>query len=340
MRTLKTLVIVAVLMAVAGPAEAGEAIVLKDGSVYIGDVRDVTADSVIANVEHPAPGEQTFARTDLTDESLWRLLTTRIAEGDAKGRLELGRWAEKRALLTPALFEYQRAEKSPEFAATAGERIRDLESRLAMQLFDEGEELLILGKPASAKQYFLVLIERYPTTSLAQVAKLRVDRAQKEIAAPLAAKKSPGSGDAVLSKSAWDREIAKAVKHSVRAERYEKRAVHGDRSVQQARDLKRAVKHLEEAVEIVQDLGPTPDGANDATVNALRNDIHKRLLKTYLDLGLVYLLRQSIPQAEEWCVKACDLDPQNAESHTLHKRIIEARLASQWGISTHKRISR
>ena len=72
----------------------------------------------------------------------------------------------------------------------------------------------------------------------------------------------------------------------------------------------------------------------------MRVDVHRRLLKAYLDLGLVYLLRQSIPQAEEWCVKACDLDPVNAESHTLHKRIIEARLDSQWGISTHRRLTR
>ncbi len=64
---------------------------------------------------------------------------------------------------------------------------------------------------------------------------------------------------------------------------------------------------------------------------AAQSDLRKRLTAAYLALGTIYLERRALPDADEWCNKACDLDPENKRSHALHTLILQAKIVNGWG---------
>ena len=59
--------------------------------------------------------------------------------------------------------------------------------------------------------------------------------------------------------------------------------------------------------------------------------IEERLARAYLTAGSIHLQRYSIPRAEEYCNKACELQPEDKANHALHRLIIEAKIYGGYG---------
>lgn len=327
----------AALVALALPARAGELITLLDGTSYVGEVKEVTATHVTVDVQFPLEETKRIPRESLTDRTLWRILSERLGEGDAGGWMELSRWAEERGLLVQALLGFRRAARDEAFAREASARSESLETRLAQELFDRGEEYYVNARPASAKRYFEILVARYPSAPVAPIASTRLEQIASQLAEAKAAARAAAEAakaDRVLRKALrdWDAEVEAIRAHLREAAGAQPAHLDFRHPVRTSRALEHAVTHLETAWRRVQNLGRTPEGVSPELADELVEEVRSRLARAYLDTGLAYLMRPSINQAEEYCTKACDLDPDNSACHGLLEKIIYARLAAgSWG---------
>lgn len=323
------------LVLLAPLADAGQLVSLKDGTSYVGRVTEVTPTHVVVEAEFPIRATRRVAREELTDHTLWRILSARVGRDDGPEWLKLGLWAEERGLLVPALVGYRRASLDPQLSDEAGKRIAAVEARMAQNLFDRGERYFLEGRPASAQRYFEILGDRYPATPVAPIAKTRLEQIRRLLAeAKAAAKADAGKvrADEALrtARSQWDAEVAAIQEHLHRAVRARPDRLEPSRPVRTSRSLERVVDHLEAAWRRVKSLGHPPEGVAPDAAERLTQTVKSRLVRAYLDTGLAYLMRPSINQAEAYCTKACDLDPENAATHALHEKIIYARLNSGW----------
>jgi len=325
----------------ASSAFADEPVVLKTGELLLGQVTSVGPETIEFQAHFPKREKLTLPRASISDASLWRILSVRVKVGDGKARLTLGRWAEGRGLFAAALVEYRRASEVDADKAVAIKSAKRVEDRLAAMLFDQGEEQYALDRPLLARQYFTLLVERYPQSPQADVARKRIQAIEAVVVlqakATVNAPRKP-----VRTLASWNTTLERATRLAKRASKYEQGAVHGSTANKQVRSLKSAVRLLEDAWEELQALGAEPEGVakeSSALAGGMRVSIKRRLVDTYLELGTAFLLRRSLSQADAYCQKACLLAPKQKDSHELHKLLIEARLAEQWGAQSLARVS-
>lgn len=179
-----------------------------------------------------------------------------------------------------------------------------------------------------ARRPLELILSRYPSTAAAS----RARELLQEVAAEMASKKSAREASARETAdeggiSEFDRKRIRA--HLDRAEEAGPKIVHGVSG--ETRRLRQRIGHLDAARSLLDKFGEHagPD------VLSLREEVRRGLVRSYLDLGQVYLVRLSLPLAASECEKACDLDPENAESHALHGKILDAWLATGYGPIPH-----
>ena len=98
---------------------------------------------------------------------------------------------------------------------------------------------------------------------------------------------------------------------------------------------------MEKTWKAVHDLvGPEASEGEQASTNApstadrlaaAQAELRNRLTAAYLALGQIYLEREALSDASEWCNKACETDPENKGSHRLHSLILQAKIISGSG---------
>jgi len=113
------------------------------------------------------------------------------------------------------------------------------------------------------------------------------------------------------------------------------------RKMRDQRRLQRGIARLEKVWKGVHDLvGPEDAAAASTSTSAPRaadrlaaaqTQLQSRLIAAYLALGQIYLEREALSDASEWCNKACEIDPQNKDSHRLHSLILQAKIISGAG---------
>ncbi len=322
----------------ASPAFAEEVISTRNGSVYVGDVTELTPKAVTIKLQSPKKGTRRFALEDLTDTTLWRLRSKRIGAQDGKAMMALGSWAEDRGLLLAAVHEYRRATGVKAAAARAKSRFVALAGRLARELFERGEALFVEELPDAALAQYKAVIERYPHSEAARAARERVALVRSLLKAPNADVGAGAQGVKKAASVAWGR-IVKSVEGRLhKAARYEKKAARETRPVRQAGALKKAVVQIEAAWALVSKLAGSTDDVPPSEALLLKATVRERLIGAYLKTGLSYLTRRSLNQAQEYCVKIGELDSDH-EKYSLHARIIEARLARTWAAPSSGRLS-
>lgn len=325
---------------VASPAGA-ETIVLRDGTVLVGAVEGVGEESVTFQLEFPRSERVTIARDRIREVSLFGIMRARLPASDVSGHLDLARWAEKHGLLVQALAEYRPLARDEEFAGRdeAGERVVLLEETLARALFEQGERYFMRDRPASAKRYFEMVLERYPESTPAGMAADRLASITAELAGREATSpEAPADGIArhaipSRERAAWEGGLARVRRHLAAARRLEGRFDLARGSTQDEQAGRQRARRLQQAWAAVGSLEPGSGTPDAEELEAIRQEVRERLVRACLDLGRLYLLRSSLHQAEEWCTRACDLDPPQAASHELHERIIDAKSAAGWGRS-------
>ena len=77
-------------------------------------------------------------------------------------------------------------------------------------------------------------------------------------------------------------------------------------------------------------MAPDADVALTDRLATAQAAMRARLTEAYLALGTLHLERLALTDADEWCNKACKLDPENAHLHRLHALILQAKIVSGW----------
>jgi hypothetical protein len=171
--------------------------------------------------------------------------------------------------------------------------------------------------------YLHTLREKYPGTQAAKKSESVAAAAHKaagasaEVAAQtVAAKDAPrvaAQADGHMAKG--DAETAKI-------------GGHVGSTVAAQRAAERAVGHYESAWGLATSLpvALSGDAKLDARVVSMRETAKRKLVSAYLTAGTIFLERRVIASAEEYCNLACELDPENRESHRLHELVLQAKL--------------
>ena len=325
MRSARSLVLVvsAVLAFVAASAR-GDSIELRSGETVVGSARLEGKDDVVIDAVYPALEVVKLKRGDLAPASLHAILERAADPADATKRREMGEFAEEKGLLEWAVIDFTIVKRlDPASAKDMDARIAHLNEMLAGMMLLDAQELLVDGKPNAALMFLHALRERFPGTDAA--------KASDEVAK--SAHKAAGASAEVAVQTVPATEAPRV------AERAEAHVAKGDAaradlgghvgsSVAQQRAAERAVGHYESAWALVKTLPVVSSGNEsfDQRVIKLRESTKAKLVDAYLTAGTILLERRAIVGAEKYCNFACELDPENKNTHRLHALILQAKI--------------
>ncbi len=324
--------LVFVNLAFATPALATETLMNSDGATYHGEVVEVTDSTVVIDADWPPLGRVTLQASELEPRSWWQVRSNRLGD-DTEARLALAKWAESRGLLVQAVSELRKARRDAAATERADAEIARLGTKIAEDLVARGDAFLAEGRPAAAQRYFEIVATRYAKTDVAATARERLATVREALAQAARARKEAREASRALSAfrqqaSAWDADVKNIRLHVEKADEHGAKVAGHARSVRDSRHLRERRTHLEAAWKKAEELGLPPEGVAPDDADRIRDAVKAKLLATYLRLGESELLRGSVARAEDWCTKACDLDPEGKENHALHGRIIDALLLS------------
>ena len=321
-------VVVAVTLVSAASDSHADTIRLKTGAILVGDVQLSENDDIVVTTRFPEEGRFTFKRDQLEPRSLYDVLDRRTAPGDADARLQLGDLAESTGLYGIAVSDYLAvAELKPELRSDLEKRIERVREAIAAGILQDAKELLDEGNPQSALMYLHTIQERYGTTKAAKEAKKLMGTGHEHA----------GASADVATKTVSEEKAPKLI------ESVEKDLERGDRAARKLgghegdssrdrRTAEKAIRYFESAWEKIKTLPvASQDAELQSNIRRLRQSGKARLAKAYLSAGTIHLQAYSLPRAEEYCNKACELQPEDKASHALHRLIIEAKINGGYG---------
>lgn len=321
-------VVVAVTLVSAASDSHADTIRLKTGAILVGDVQLSENDDIVVTTRFPEEGRFTFKQDQLEPRSLYDVLDRRTAPGDADARLQLGELAESTGLYGIAVSDYLAvAELKPELRSDLEKRIERVREAIAAGILQDAKELLDEGNPQGALMYLHTIQERYGTTKAAKEAKKLMGTGHEHA----------GASADVATKTVSEEKAPKLI------ESVEKDLERGDRearklgghegdSSRDRRTAEKAIRYFESAWEKIKTLPvASQDAELQSNIRRLRQSGKARLANAYLSAGTIHLQAYSLPRAEEYCNKACELQPEDKASHALHRLIIEAKINGGYG---------
>lgn len=313
------------------PAVA-ETVELRSGGALVGDVR-LEGDDVVVDARYPDVKTIKLKREDVAPESLFRILERSANPKDASERRKLGELAESLGLKAVAVAEYRAAAQiDPGFAKEAEARTGRLREEIAADLLEDARQLLEEGRVRAALMYLHTILEVHAGTQAAKDAAALLPKAHEE------AGKAADIARNTVPEDQAEATIAEVESHLSKARRARAEATGHGSSVRDQRALERALVHYEAAW---ADARRLPAAASNEELAKRIEEIRVRtksyLVEAYLAAGAIQLQRRAIPAAEEYCNKACEIDPERASTHELHRLIIAAKaLYSGWGRGAHR----
>jgi tetratricopeptide (TPR) repeat protein len=324
---LKTILVGAALLSAAIPTRA-DTVRLKTGAILVGDVELAENGDIVINVRFPEEEQITLKRDELEPRSLYDVLDRRTDSGDVGARLRLGQLAESVGLYGIAVSDYLAvAALDPELRSDMEKRVERVRESIAAKILQDAKALLEEGNTRSALMYIHTIQERYGTTEAAKEAKKLMATAHEHA----------GSSTEVAKKTVTEEkapEVIESLKKDLEKGDRETRELggHEGNSSRDRRAAEKAIRYYESAWEKIKTL---PVAAQDTElhdkIRRLRESGKDRLTKAYLSAGSIHLQAYSLPRAEEYCNKACELQPEDKASHVLHRLIIEAKINGGYG---------
>jgi len=299
---------------------AAETVELRSGGVLLGDVR-LDGEAIVVDARYPRVETVRLKREDVAPESLFAIVERRADAKDAPARVRLGELAESLDLKAAAVAEYRAAATlDPGVAKEMEARVARLGEAIAADLLEAAQQLLDEGRPRAACMYLHTLLELHPATRAAGRARTLMSKAHQEAGNAVDVAKKTVPEDRAEST------IAEVESHLSNADAALREVGGHEGTVADQRAAERAIHHYEAAWEKAKTL---PVAASDQALARRIEEIRARaktgLVEAYLTAGSVHLQRRSIPAAEDYCNKACELDPERKQTHALHRLIIEAK---------------
>lgn len=324
---LKAIHVGIILLAAAVPSWA-ETVQLKNGAILVGDVDLAENGDIVIAVRFPEEGMVTLKRDELEPRSLYDVLDRRTDSGDVDARLRLGQLAESVGLFGIAVSDYLAvAALDPELRSDMEKRVERVREAIAAKILQDAKVLLEEGNSRSALMYIHTIQERYGTTKAAKEAKRLMATAHERAGSSTdVAKKTVTEERAPKVIESLERDLEKGDRET------RKLGGHEGNSSRDRRAADKAIRYYESAWDKIKTL---PVAAQDKElldkIRRLRESGKDRLTQAYLSAGSIHLQAYSLPRAEEYCNKACELQPEDKASHVLHRLIIEAKINGGYG---------
>ncbi len=291
---------------------------LRSGEVLIGRMKDVTDSTIELLVSFPTSETRSIARADLEPRSLYGVLSARTDHEDARAHLQLAATCRGLGLFGHAIAEAREAARiDPSLDATARKLVDEMREAIAADLVQEAEAALEDGRSGSARLAAQTVLRDYAHTG--------ATKAATAVLQDLA--KRGGQQQRQATVAEITKALASARKELDRAAAATHPA-HG--TVSDQHELRREIAGLERAWKTVGNLAAPADAALHDRLSTTQAELRARLVESYLALGTLYLQRYALPNADEWCNKACELDPENMHLHRLHELILQAKIVSGW----------
>lgn len=310
---------------------AAESVRLKTGEILIGKVKAASFQEVRMHTIFPKDGELTLPASKLDPASHYVVLAVRLDLKDAQLRFRLAEFCIQRGLFAYAIAESERAAKlDPKLALRSKALRKKATDSIAEHLLEEAKTHIAIEQDGRARLFLTSILERYPTSRSAAEARrllrtLKRTRKPKQ-AEPLIVRKR--AKDALRKKLARAKKLLdKADKRTGALKR------HFTSSRGDERLLRWAVSRYGKAHRLLREATrrSTDDNTLNRELKALAVLVRTRLTRSFLELGELYLSRGAIRLAERNCSQACLLAPSDRSLHTLHKRILDARIALRFG---------
>lgn len=309
------------------PATA-EVLELKSGETLIGRVTEVTNEGLQIRVGFPRNEQLSVQTEQIKPASLYAVLSARIDPNSAKDRAELAQTCLDLGLMGHAIAEFREAiSLDPALRDKHGGKIRQIQEEVAEGIFREIQNALKENRLSHAKLNSEVLVEFYPETAAGKKAKRTLDDIMTQ-------KKAMMSREA-KKEEAIRTSLKEAERLEARAEKLASR-VKSDIS-RKAKDRKinqQVAQILESAYSKVRNIETLPEERNErygSELLATQRRLQTKLGQQYLKLGTAFVQIRALPTAEQYSVKACELDSEGRSCARLQNLIIQARLTSGWG---------
>lgn len=329
MRAIHTILLIGAALLSTESAASADTVQLKAGAILVGDVTLMEGGNAQIATRYPREATLKVTREDLMLRSLYDPLDRCADPGDSEAQPRAGELAELSGLFRTAIADYLAvADLRPDLAKEMTVRVHRVWEAVVGGILGEARRLLEDGNPRSALAYLHTLQDVYPGTEAAK-------RGAKE--QMTAAHDHAGGATDVAEKTVpaeWAPKSIEGVQKNVENGHREMRKLEGHEgdSSRDRRAAEKAIKYFESAWEDVKTLPVTAtDPDLQAQIRGLRKRVKERLAEAYLTAGSIHLQRYSIPRAEEFCNRACELEPEEKANHALHRLIIEAKINGGFG---------
>lgn len=324
----RTLVAIGILLGTT--TASSETIRLRTGEVMIGDIQSADFEKLVVHAVFPVDRKITLTEQQVAPETMYAALSKRLPEKDGSARLRLAEYCLASGMHAHAIVEARRAAKLDDAKATRASEIEKAAwESIAEGLLEEGKTYIAVEEPGLARLYLQSVIDRYPNAAAAKEA--------KRLLAKLPATDSGIAKAAVTDSKQKDKIRGQLTKARDYLEKADKRTSNLQRHFQPDKKdehlLRRAEPYYRKAYSLLRKAAaePTDDNVLDSEIRKLAATARSRLAKVHLELGTIYLARGAIKLAEKHCGMACQTEPENRDSHGLHQKIVDARIALRFG---------
>lgn len=312
--------LVFIWMLFSSPLSASEIIEFRSGSLFEGEVAELTADTLTLTLSDGAT--MTVALKDLTPFSVYRIRSRRLAKEDGQGHWDLATYCLEQKMYAPARKELAAAVAAdPKRQAEVDARLAQAAEDEAQMMFDQARALLDVGEYQNALKGFQLLLARYPKSPLAAAAQkaitdattaLKAENDKKAQALELAGQKAAAAqqaqGEAGL-KARFDTAL-KAIEDG-KTLNVEGLDAEGETKVSRAdRAYQAALAKFEEAGELLDAvLTATKDADLIAAAKDQRLGTDRWRVITCDNLANLWAVELNLREAMKWCNRALAIDP-------------------------------
>ena len=303
-----------------------ETLELKTGEVLIGRVLRVDDRVVEMEVGFPEEKTVTIAQEDMTPGSLYTILAAHSNPASAQAHLSLAETSLRLGLRGHAIAEYREAARlDPTLRESVETKVSGIRRELAADLLLEARIASEEARWAAALLTLNVVLDRFADTPSAKEAARLLAEVKREIRATKAGSR--------VSAEKLDKAIREAERHEKKAEEVGQGASgYIGLTIKEQKRREKVIANLEKAWNALKDIAPPEREAHDfERFTSVRERIRGKLGQHYLALGTAFLKRRAINSAEDYNIKACELDTESGECHKLQDLIVQARIISGGG---------
>ncbi len=315
--------VLAVLAMVAAPVFALDLIELKDGKVL--QVDSATVEGTRLRVRLHTKANQVAAYTipisKVVPEFVYYAWANQLKEGDVESHLRLAAWSRKQGLFRHAMRTYETAAKfSEEVRGDLAGLKKMMYEEEATWNFAEAERLFREGDVKAARMHAEAILESFPDT--------------EEVGRTNALLSIIKEREQFLGEQKKQEEIVRLTRKQRRlVDRYMDRIRRADKAASYARmshfpiamrNLQYAGYEYMRAAAVFDNLIPRIE-ADDLrlTVQALREDLDTRSVRTFVKLADYFYLAGNTPSALDAVHEVLALDPDNKAAEGLRERILD-----------------